>query len=215
MSVRRGDIYYADLSPVIGSEQGGLRPVLIIQNDIGNRYSPTVIAAAITSRMSKTRLPTHIDIYADEVGLAKDSVILLEQIRTLDKRRLKEKMGHLDDAVMDHVNTAIAISFGLGTPQQDAEARAMMQRTQTYATRTQSAAVASTATSRGEGTTAVASLVSSVESAQRVTQVHNAESKWIEENSGGKWKSKCPRLLFFCGRADEEQKNILLKGKNI
>ena len=177
MSVRRGDIYYADLSPVIGSEQGGLRPVLIIQNDIGNRYSPTVIAAAITSRMSKTRLPTHIDIYADEVGLAKDSVILLEQIRTLDKRRLKEKMGHLDDAVMDHVNTAIAISFGLGTPQQDAEARAMMQRTQTYATRTQSAAVASTATSRGEGTTAVASLVSSVESAQRVTQVHNAESK--------------------------------------
>ncbi len=128
MSVRRGDIYYADLSPVVGSEQGGLRPVLIIQNDIGNRYSPTVIAAAITSRMSKTRLPTHIDIYADKVGLAKDSVILMEQIRTLDKRRLKEKMGHLDDAMMDHVNTAIAISFGLGSPQQDAAARAMMQR---------------------------------------------------------------------------------------
>lgn len=142
MSVRRGDIYYADLSPVVGSEQGGLRPVLIIQNDIGNKYSPTVIAAAITSRMSKARLPTHIDIYADEVGLAKDSVILLEQIRTLDKSRLKEKMGHLDDAAMDHVNTAIAISFGLGTAKEDAAARAMMQRTQTYAPRP-SAAVAS------------------------------------------------------------------------
>lgn len=114
MSVRRGDIYYADLSPVVGSEQGGLRPVLIIQNDIGNRYSPTVIAAAITSRMGKTRLPTHIDVHADKVGLAKDSVILLEQIRTLDKRRLKEKMGHLDDAMMNEVNAAIAVSFGLG-----------------------------------------------------------------------------------------------------
>ena len=113
MSVKRGDIYYADLSPVVGSEQGGLRPVLIIQNDVGNRYSPTVIAAAITSRMGKTRLPTHIDIYADKAGLAKDSVILLEQIRTLDKRRLKEKMGHLDDDVMSSVNTAIAVSFGL------------------------------------------------------------------------------------------------------
>ena len=128
MSVRRGDIYYADLSPVIGSEQGGLRPVLIVQNDIGNRYSPTVIAAAITSRMSKAKLPTHIDIYAGEVGLAKDSVILLEQIRTLDKRRLKEKMGHLDDEVMNHVNTAIAISFGLGTPEEDFAARSMMQQ---------------------------------------------------------------------------------------
>ncbi len=114
MSVKRGDIYYADLSPVVGSEQGGLRPVLIIQNDVGNRYSPTVIAAAITSRMGKTRLPTHIDIYADKVGLAKDSVILLEQIRTLDKRRLKEKMGHLDDHMMGEVNQAIAVSFGLG-----------------------------------------------------------------------------------------------------
>ena len=114
MSVKRGDIYYADLSPVVGSEQGGLRPVLIIQNDIGNRYSPTVIAAAITSRMGKTRLPTHIDIYADKVGLAKDSVVLLEQIRTLDKRRLKEKMGHLDESMMDRINTAIAVSFGLG-----------------------------------------------------------------------------------------------------
>ncbi len=114
MSVKRGDIYYADLSPVVGSEQGGLRPVLIIQNDVGNRYSPTVIAAAITSRMGKSRLPTHIDVYADKVGLAKDSVILLEQIRTLDKRRLKEKMGHLDDGMMSQVNSAIAVSFGLG-----------------------------------------------------------------------------------------------------
>ena len=144
MSVRRGDIYYADLSPVVGSEQGGLRPVQIIQNDVGNRYSPTVIAAAITSRMSKTRLPTHIDIYADDVGLSRDSVILLEQIRTLDKRRLKEKMGHLDDATMNYVNTAIAISFGLGNAEQDAANRAMMQRVPSYVPRT-SAAVASTA----------------------------------------------------------------------
>ena len=116
MSVKRGDIYYADLSPVVGSEQGGLRPVLIIQNDIGNRYSPTVIAAAITSRMGKTKLPTHIDIYAERAGLAKDSVILLEQIRTLDKRRLKEKMGHLDEDMMGAVNDAIGISFGLLPP---------------------------------------------------------------------------------------------------
>lgn len=114
MSVKRGDIYYADLSPVVGSEQGGLRPVLIIQNDVGNRYSPTVIAAAITSKMTKTHLPTHIDIYAEQVGLAKDSVILLEQVRTIDKRRLKEKMGHLDDNIMNEVNSAIAVSFGLG-----------------------------------------------------------------------------------------------------
>ena len=116
MSVKRGDIYYADLSPVVGSEQGGLRPVLIIQNDVGNRYSPTVIAAAITSRMGKNRLPTHIDIHADRVGLAKDSVVLLEQVRTLDKRRLKEKMGHLDDRMMAQINSAIAVSFGLGNP---------------------------------------------------------------------------------------------------
>ncbi len=128
MNVKRGDIYYADLSPVIGSEQGGLRPVLIVQNDIGNRYSPTVIAAAITSRMSKAHLPTHIDIYAEEVGLSKDSVVLLEQIRTLDKKRLKEKMGHLDDTVMHHVNTAISISFGLGAPEEDAAARAEIGR---------------------------------------------------------------------------------------
>ena len=119
MNIKRGDIYYADLSPVVGSEQGGLRPVLIVQNDVGNRYSPTVIAAAITSRMGKTKLPTHIDVYADKVGLAKDSVILLEQIRTLDKRRLKEKMGHLDDTVMRQVNNAISISFGL--PEQTGE----------------------------------------------------------------------------------------------
>ena len=114
MNVRRGDIYYADLSPVVGSEQGGLRPVLIVQNDVGNKHSPTVIAAAITSRMSKTRLPTHIDVYANKVGLAKDSVILLEQIRTIDKKRLKEKMGHLDDSLMREVDDAISISFGLG-----------------------------------------------------------------------------------------------------
>lgn len=114
MNIKRGDIYYADLSPVIGSEQGGLRPVLIVQNDIGNRYSPTVIAAAITSRMTKSKLPTHIDINADNVGLAKDSVILLEQIRTIDKTRLKEKMGHLDDSLMQNVNNAITVSFGLG-----------------------------------------------------------------------------------------------------
>ena len=114
MNVRRGDIYYADLSPVVGSEQGGMRPVLIVQNDVGNKHSPTVIAAAITSRMSKTRLPTHIDVYADKVGLAKDSVILLEQIRTIDKKRLGEKMGHLDDSLMREVDDAISISFGLG-----------------------------------------------------------------------------------------------------
>ena len=113
MNIKRGDIFYADLSPVVGSEQGGLRPVLIIQNDVGNRYSPTVIAAAITSRMGKNRLPTHIDIHADQVGLAKDSVVLLEQVRTLDKRRLKERMGHLDDKTMQTVNSAIAVSFGI------------------------------------------------------------------------------------------------------
>lgn len=113
MNIRRGDIYYADLSPVVGSEQGGLRPVLIIQNDVGNRYSPTVIAAAITSKMTKAKMPTHIDVFASRVGLTKDSVILLEQIRTLDKRRLKEKMGHLDDELMGRVNNAISISFGL------------------------------------------------------------------------------------------------------
>ena len=113
MNIKRGDIFYADLSTVVGSEQGGLRPVLIIQNDVGNRYSPTVIAAAITSKMGKSRLPTHIDIHADKVGLAKDSVVLLEQVRTLDKRRLKERMGHLDEQTMQTVNSAIAVSFGI------------------------------------------------------------------------------------------------------
>jgi len=116
LNVRRGDIYYADLSPVIGSEQGGIRPVLIVQNDVGNKYSPTVIAAAITSRISKSKLPTHIEVYADKYGLARDSVILLEQIRTLDKKRLKEKMGHLDEDVMTLVNDAITVSFGLEDP---------------------------------------------------------------------------------------------------
>ena len=113
MNIKRGDIYYADLSPVVGSEQGGLRPVLIVQNDVGNKYSPTVIAAAITSKLGKTKLPTHIDIPGVDVGLAKDSVILLEQVRTIDKKRLKEKMGHLDDGTMSSVNSAIEVSFGL------------------------------------------------------------------------------------------------------
>lgn len=114
LTVRRGDIYYADLSPVVGSEQGGIRPVLIVQNDVGNKYSPTVIAAAITSRTDKSKLPTHIEVYADKYGLARDSVILLEQIRTIDKKRLREKMGHLDEDVMNRVNNAITVSFGLG-----------------------------------------------------------------------------------------------------
>jgi len=111
--IKRGDIFYADLSPVIGSEQGGVRPVLIVQNDIGNKYSPTVIASAITSQINKAKLPTHIELKANEYGLQKDSVILLEQIRTIDKRRLKEKIGHLDDELMQKVNEALAISFGL------------------------------------------------------------------------------------------------------
>lgn len=117
MNIKRGDIFYADLSPVVGSEQGGLRPVLIVQNDVGNRHSPTVIAAAITSRMTKSRLPTHIDVKSrvdPSVGLACDSVVLLEQIRTIDKKRLKEKMGHLDEPTMNKVNEAISVSFGLG-----------------------------------------------------------------------------------------------------
>ena len=114
-SVKRGDIYYADLSPVVGSEQGGTRPVLIVQNDTGNRHSPTVIAAAITSQTGKARLPTHINIAGGSVGLSKDSVILLEQIRTIDKRRLREHMGRLDDEHMLMVNDAIAVSFGLNS----------------------------------------------------------------------------------------------------
>ena len=112
-NVYRGEIYYADLSPVVGSEQGGVRPVLIVQNDVGNRHSPTVIAAAITSRQEKTRLPTHIEIDSQSCGLAKDRVVLLEQIRTIDKKRLKERMGTLDSTAMDKINNALSISFGL------------------------------------------------------------------------------------------------------
>ena len=113
MEIKRGDIFYADLSPVVGSEQGGIRPVLVIQNDVGNRYSPTIIVSAITSRLSKTKLPTHIEIPGELYGLSKDSVILLEQIRTIDKRRLREKIGHLDESIMMKVNEALSTSFGL------------------------------------------------------------------------------------------------------
>ena len=113
MTVRRGDIYYADLSPVVGSEQGGIRPVLIVQNDVGNKFSPTVIAAAITSQKEKAKLPTHIRVNADDSGLAKDSIVLLEQVRTIDKQRLKEKMGRLDDASMGLIDQALRVSFGL------------------------------------------------------------------------------------------------------
>lgn len=111
--VKRGDIYYADLSPVVGSEQGGVRPVLIVQNDTGNRHSPTVIAAAITSKTDKARLPTHIELSGNSFGLTKDSIVLLEQIRTIDKRRLKEKMGRVDEELMTKIDNAIAVSFGL------------------------------------------------------------------------------------------------------
>ena len=111
--VKRGEIYYADLSPVVGSEQGGIRPVLIVQNDMGNRHSPTVIAAAITSQLGKARLPTHIELAAQSYGLPRESVVLLEQIRTLDKKRLRQCMGHLDKEAMEKVDNAIAVSFGL------------------------------------------------------------------------------------------------------
>lgn len=111
--IKRGDILYADLSPVIGSEQGGVRPVLVIQNDIGNKYSPTVIVAAITSQINKAKLPTHVEIKAEEYGISKDSVILLEQIRTIDKKRLKEKVGHLSDDMMKRVDEGLQVSFGL------------------------------------------------------------------------------------------------------
>lgn len=114
MTVKRGDIYYADLSPVVGSEQGGIRPVLIVQNDVGNKYSPTVIAAAITSKREKNKLPTHIELNADNCGLTRDSIVLLEQIRTIDKRRLKERTGKLDDSSMNQIDHALSISFGLG-----------------------------------------------------------------------------------------------------
>lgn len=113
MVVKRGDIFYADLSPVVGSEQGGTRPVLVIQNDVGNKFSPTVIVAAITSQINKAKMPTHIEISANDFGLAKDSVILLEQIRTIDKRRLKEKIGKLNDDLLTQVDEALGISFGI------------------------------------------------------------------------------------------------------
>ena len=113
MIVHRGDIYYADLSPVVGSEQGGVRPVLIVQNDVGNKFSPTVIAAAITSQKDKADLPTHISVDAQGSGLLKDSIVLLEQVRTLDKHRLREKMGRLDAESMGRVDQALSISFGL------------------------------------------------------------------------------------------------------
>ena len=114
MIVHRGDIYYADLSPVVGSEQGGIRPVLIVQNDVGNRFSPTVIAAAITSQKTKANLPTHIMLNAQTTGLTKDSIVLLEQVRTLDKHRLKERMGRLNPQSMNQVDEALSVSFGLG-----------------------------------------------------------------------------------------------------
>lgn len=115
MVIRRGDIYYADLRPVIGSEQGGIRPVLIIQNDVGNKHSPTVICAAITSKMNKAKLPTHIELDASRYGIVKDSVILLEQLRTIDKKRLKDKVCHLDQEIMHKVNRALLVSLDLNT----------------------------------------------------------------------------------------------------
>ncbi len=115
MVIKRGDIFYADLRPVVGSEQGGIRPVLIIQNDTGNRHSPTVICAAITSKMNKAKLPTHIEIEASKYDIVKDSVILLEQLRTIDKKRLKDKVCHLDDDVIIKVNKALCISLELDT----------------------------------------------------------------------------------------------------
>lgn len=111
--VKRGDIFYADLSPVVGSEQGGVRPVLVVQNDVGNKYSPTIIIAAITSQINKAKLPTHVEVIGDDCGLSKDSVVLLEQVRTIDKRRLKERIGHLDEALMNRVDEALRISVGL------------------------------------------------------------------------------------------------------
>ena len=122
MTIKRGDIYYADLSPVVGSEQGGVRPVLIVQNDVGNKFSPTVIAAAITSQKYKTNLPTHIQVYANDCGLAKDSIVLLEQVRTLDKRRLRERMGNLAPDDMNRINRALSVSFGLGPREREDKA---------------------------------------------------------------------------------------------
>ncbi len=117
MDIVRGEIYYADLSPVVGSEQGGVRPVLVIQNDIGNKYSPTIIIAAITSQLTKAKLPTHIELSKDKYNLVKDSVVLLEQIRTLDKRRLKDRIGILDPTTMQSVDVALMISLGVVSSQ--------------------------------------------------------------------------------------------------
>ncbi len=113
--MRRGDIYYADLRPVVGSEQGGVRPVLIVQNDVGNRHSPTVICAAITSKMNKAKLPTHIELNAGRYDMVKDSVVLLEQLRTIDKKRLKDKVCHLDEDIMRRVNRGLMVSLELDT----------------------------------------------------------------------------------------------------
>ncbi|MBA4536832.1 type II toxin-antitoxin system PemK/MazF family toxin [Bacillus aquiflavi] len=113
MNIKRGDVYFADLSPVVGSEQGGVRPVLVIQNDIGNRFSPTVIIAAITAQIQKAKLPTHVEIDAKRYGFERDSVILLEQIRTIDKQRLTDKITHLDDEMMEKVDEALQVSLGL------------------------------------------------------------------------------------------------------
>ncbi len=112
MTIKRGELYYADLSPVVGSEQGGIRPVLVVQNDVGNKYSPTVIAAAVTSKINKAKLPTHIELPSSQYGLQRDSVILLEQIRTLDKRRLKERIGEMNEITLSKVDKAILISLG-------------------------------------------------------------------------------------------------------
>lgn len=117
--VKRGDIFYADLSPVVGSEQGGMRPVLIIQNNVGNHYSPTVIVAAITTKIQKGKMPTHVELNADRDGLEKDSVVLMEQIRTIDKQRLKDKVTHLEQHTMDKVDDALAISIGLASKLND------------------------------------------------------------------------------------------------
>ena len=115
MSIKKGDLYFADLSPVTGSEQGGIRPVLVVQNDVGNKYSPTIIVAAVTSRRNKADLPTHVEIEADGNGLSKNSVILLEQLRTIDKRRLKERIGTIDRNRLPEVNEALSVSLGIDT----------------------------------------------------------------------------------------------------
>lgn len=113
MQVRKGDIFFADLSPVVGSEQGGVRPVLVVQNDVGNKFSPTIIVAAVTSQLNKAKLPTHVPIHADENGLDRDSVVLLEQLRTIDKKRLREHIGTVDDEVIGVVDDALSVSLGI------------------------------------------------------------------------------------------------------